>query len=94
MLEVENISASYGAVRALEQTSLRIEQQEIVCLLGSNGAGKTTMLNCISGVLPLAGTPSKINTCGPRPLKLWDAPTLSAIRFSPCASDLSKRAPL
>jgi branched-chain amino acid transport system ATP-binding protein len=54
MLEVENISASYGAVRALEQTSLRIEQQEIVCLLGSNGAGKTTMLNCISGVLPLA----------------------------------------
>jgi branched-chain amino acid transport system ATP-binding protein len=54
MLEVDHISASYGSVRALEQASLRIEQQEIVCLLGSNGAGKTTMLNCISGVLPLA----------------------------------------
>jgi branched-chain amino acid transport system ATP-binding protein len=53
MLEVDHISASYGAVRALEQTSLHIAQQEIVCLLGSNGAGKTTMLNCISGVLPL-----------------------------------------
>lgn len=54
MLEVDHISASYGSVRALEQASLRIQQQEIVCLLGSNGAGKTTMLNCISGVLPLA----------------------------------------
>ena len=53
MLEVNHISASYGAVCALEQTSLHIAQQEIVCLLGSNGAGKTTMLNCISGVLPL-----------------------------------------
>ena len=55
MLEVNHISASYGAVCALEQTSLHIAQQEIVCLLGSNGAGKTTMLNCISGVLPLTG---------------------------------------
>lgn len=54
MLEVDSISACYGAVRALEQTSLRIRQQEIVCLLGSNGAGKTTMLNCISGVLSLS----------------------------------------
>ena len=54
MLELERISASYGAVRALENVSLRVSAGRIVCLLGANGAGKTTTLNCISGVVPLA----------------------------------------
>ncbi len=57
MLELNGISASYGAVRALENVSLRVPAGRIVCLLGANGAGKTTTLNCISGVVPLvAGT--------------------------------------
>ena len=55
MLELENISASYGKVRALERVSLSVPQGEVVCLLGANGAGKTTTLNCISGVVPLSG---------------------------------------
>ena len=55
MLELENISASYGAVRALESVSLSVAAGQVVCLLGANGAGKTTTLNCISGVVPLAG---------------------------------------
>ena len=55
MLELENISASYGKVRALERVSLSVAQGEVVCLLGANGAGKTTTLNCISGVVPLSG---------------------------------------
>src|SRR5262245_39068670 len=54
MLELENVSARYGAIRALENVSLTVDRQ-IVCLLGANGAGKTTTLNCISGVIPLAG---------------------------------------
>jgi len=53
MLEVKGISASYGAVRALEGVSLSVPAGKIVCLLGANGAGKTTTLNCISGVVPL-----------------------------------------
>jgi len=57
MLEVSGISASYGAVRALEHVSLTVPAGRVVCLLGANGAGKTTTLNCISGVVPLtAGT--------------------------------------
>ncbi len=57
MLELSGISASYGAVRALENVSLTVPAGRIVCLLGANGAGKTTTLNCISGVVPLtAGT--------------------------------------
>lgn len=53
MLELSGISASYGAVRALENVSLTVPAGRIVCLLGANGAGKTTTLNCISGVVPL-----------------------------------------
>ncbi len=53
MLELSGISASYGAVRALENVSLSVPGGRIVCLLGANGAGKTTTLNCISGVVPL-----------------------------------------
>jgi branched-chain amino acid transport system ATP-binding protein len=55
MLELEAISASYGAIRALDRVSLTVPAGRIVCLLGANGAGKTTTLNCISGVVPLTG---------------------------------------
>ncbi|MCC6473509.1 MAG: ABC transporter ATP-binding protein [Burkholderiales bacterium] len=54
MLEVQTISASYGSVRALEAVSLQVDAGGIVCLLGANGAGKSTTLNCISGVVPSA----------------------------------------
>jgi len=54
VLELDNISARYGANHALEAVSLTVPAGQIVCLLGANGAGKTTALNCISGVVPLA----------------------------------------
>jgi len=54
MLELETISARYGAIRALDGVSLTVPAGQVVCLLGANGAGKTTTLNCISGVVPLA----------------------------------------
>lgn len=51
MLSVENIHASYGAIRALHGVSLHVEEGELVALLGVNGAGKSTTLKTISGVL-------------------------------------------
>lgn len=51
MLNVENLSVSYGAIRALHGISLRVERGEIVTLIGSNGAGKTTTLRTISGLV-------------------------------------------
>ena len=51
LLEVEGIDASYGRIRALEDVSLRVEEGEIVTLIGANGAGKTTTLRAISGLL-------------------------------------------
>jgi branched-chain amino acid transport system ATP-binding protein len=56
LLEIEGLSAHYGAIRALDGVSLSVGQDGVVCLLGANGAGKSTILNCISGVIrPSAG---------------------------------------
>src|SRR3989442_1297755 len=55
LLSVNNLSVSYGAIRALRDVSLQIEQGEIVTLIGANGAGKTTLLRTISGLLRPAG---------------------------------------
>ncbi len=51
MLEVRNLRVNYGAITALHDVSLRIEQGHIVTLIGANGAGKTTTLKAISGLL-------------------------------------------
>jgi len=51
MLTLENISVSYGAIRALKGVSMRVEQGEVVTLIGANGAGKTTTLRTITGLL-------------------------------------------
>jgi branched-chain amino acid transport system ATP-binding protein len=51
LLTVESLSVFYGAIQALRDVSLRVEQGEIVTLIGSNGAGKSTTLRTISGLL-------------------------------------------
>jgi branched-chain amino acid transport system ATP-binding protein len=57
LLELENVVVAYGKVEALKGVTLRVEQGEIVVLLGSNGAGKSTTLRTISGLThPLSGT--------------------------------------
>lgn len=51
MLEINNLAVSYGKIVAVKDVSLKIYQGEIVTLLGSNGAGKSTTLRSISGLL-------------------------------------------
>ncbi len=51
MLEVDHIHTYYGSIHALKDVSLEVEQGEIVTLIGSNGAGKSTTLRTISGLL-------------------------------------------
>jgi len=52
MLEVQDIHAYYGNIQALNGISLTVEEGEIVTLIGANGAGKTSTLRTISGLLP------------------------------------------
>ena len=55
MLEVCEVSAYYGRIRALDCVSLTVRPGEIISLIGANGAGKTTLLNTVSGVVPAVG---------------------------------------
>ena len=51
LLSVKYINVYYGAIHAVKGVSLDVEQGEIVTLIGANGAGKSTVLNTISGLL-------------------------------------------
>jgi branched-chain amino acid transport system ATP-binding protein len=56
MLRLESVDVAYGSCRALHGVSLEVREGEIVTLVGSNGAGKTTILKTVSGILtPRAG---------------------------------------
>lgn len=52
MLEIKNLSVSYGAIEAVKDISLTVNDGEIVSLIGANGAGKTTTLHTITGLTP------------------------------------------
>ena len=51
-LEVENLSVRYGGVHALSEVSLRVRKGALVTVIGANGAGKSSLLNAITGVIP------------------------------------------
>lgn len=57
MLEINNLEVYYGMIQAIQNISFQVEQGEVVALIGANGAGKTTILHTISGLLaPKSGT--------------------------------------
>lgn len=55
ILEVNNLSVSYGLIRAVKGVSFHVDEGEIVSLIGANGAGKTTIMHAINGLIPKAG---------------------------------------
>jgi len=54
MLKVENISVSYGPIRAVRDVSIDVAEGEIVSLLGPNGAGKSSLISAVIGLIPKA----------------------------------------
>jgi branched-chain amino acid transport system ATP-binding protein len=57
LLQIDAIDAFYGDSQALHRVSLRVEQGQVVAVIGANGAGKSTLLRCMAGLMhPRAGT--------------------------------------
>ena len=54
LLEVRGLEVRYGGIRAVKGIDLTVEQGELVCLIGANGAGKSSTLRAISGLIPTA----------------------------------------
>lgn len=52
MIEVNHIDVAYGPIKVLRDVSLKVEQGEVVALIGANGAGKSTLIKAIGGLLP------------------------------------------
>ena len=52
MLEVKDLKVNYGMIQAIKGVSFHVEQGEVIALIGANGAGKTTILHTITGLLP------------------------------------------
>ena len=55
MIEVKEITVRYGGITALDRVSLAIPDGKMISIVGANGAGKSTTINAISGMVPLAG---------------------------------------
>lgn len=53
MFELNNVTTGYGKFRVLKDISIKVNPGEIVCVVGANGAGKTTMMRAISGIIPI-----------------------------------------
>ena len=57
MLEVKDLQVSYGMIQAIKGISFEVNQGEVIALIGANGAGKTTILHTVTGLLaPKAGS--------------------------------------
>lgn len=55
MLKIENLAVNYGAIQAVKDISFQVEEKSIVTLIGANGAGKSTTLKAIAGLIKPAG---------------------------------------
>ncbi|MBU3739682.1 MAG: ATP-binding cassette domain-containing protein, partial [Rhodoferax sp.] len=55
MLQIENLSVRYGGIVALQNVSIEVSQGESVLLVGSNGAGKSSLINSVIGLVPTVG---------------------------------------
>jgi branched-chain amino acid transport system ATP-binding protein len=55
MIEVKEITVRYGGITALDRISLTIQDGKMISIVGANGAGKSTTINAISGMVPLSG---------------------------------------
>jgi branched-chain amino acid transport system ATP-binding protein len=80
LLEIDDVHASYGGIKALKGVSFSVREGEIACVLGANGAGKSTLLKCIMCAEKI--TAGKIRFCG-TPLTRRPHPAIRGIALVP-----------
>ena len=68
MLSFSHAAVGYGEKVVLQDVSFQVKKGEYVALIGSNGTGKSTLIKCVSGLLPLTG--GEIEICGKNSRKL------------------------
>lgn len=61
LLEIKDLEVSYGVIKAIKGVSFEVNQGEIIALIGANGAGKTTILHTITGLIPAKSGSIKFN---------------------------------
>lgn len=79
MLQVKDLSISYGAIQAVRHVDFEVKKGEIVTLIGANGAGKSTILKTISGIVkPQSGSIEYQNESlvGKKRLRSWQPGSL------------------
>jgi branched-chain amino acid transport system ATP-binding protein len=67
LLDVRELEAGYGPIKALDGVSIAVEEGELVAIIGANGAGKTTLIRALAGMLPQARGTLLRTSRGPGP---------------------------
>ena len=95
-LEVDNVTAGYGPITVLRGVSLRVGTGEILGVLGRNGMGKSTLIRCISGLVPASAGAIRLEgqdiaACRREHVRAWASPPSS--RAAASSPPLREREP-
>ena len=73
LLEVKDLVVNYGLIKAIKGVSFEVNEGEVVALIGANGAGKTTIMHSVNGLIPKSG--GKVTLEGKDITVTFDRPT-------------------
>lgn len=91
LLEVENLNVHYGAIHAVRDVSLSIEEGQVVTLIGANGAGKSSVIRSIMGLTPSRAARMDLRTPDGKTVPLQDRPTEDRVKMGIALSPEGRR---
>ena len=91
LLEVENLNVHYGAIHAVRDVSLSIEEGQVVTLIGANGAGKSSVIRSIMGLTPSRAARMDLRTPDGKTVPLQGRPTEDRVRMGIALSPEGRR---
>ena len=91
LLEVENLNVHYGAIHAVRDVSLSIEEGQVVTLIGANGAGKSSVIRSIMGLTPSRAARMDLRTPDGKTVPLQGRPTEDRVKMGIALSPEGRR---